>query len=54
LISNPGNDDSPLKLPSIHYNTSRDGCAHDAKVRKDKAKRWFGQQNVVKERLDVI
>jgi len=54
LISNPGNDDSPLQLPSVYYNPSRDGCAHDTAERKDNAKRGFGQQNLAEERQDVI
>jgi len=34
LISNPGNDASPLQLPSVHHNPSCDGCAHDAEEEK--------------------
>jgi len=54
LISNPGSDDLPRPLPSVHHNLSCDGCAHDAEERKDNAKRGFGQQNVPKEKLGVI
>jgi len=48
LISNPGNGDTPLQLPSVHHNPS---CAEDS---KDNVKRGFGQQHVAKERLGVI
>jgi len=44
LISNPGNDDSPPQLPSIHHKPSCDGYAHYAVERKENAKRGFGQQ----------
>jgi len=58
LISNPGNNDSPLKLPSVHHNPPCGKYAHDhhhdAKVRKHNAKRGFGQQNATKETLGVI
>jgi len=54
LISKPGNDASPLQLPSVGHNSSCDRRAHDAGERKDNAKRGFGQQNVAKERLGVI
>jgi len=43
LIRNHGNNDSPLKLPSVHHNPPCGGCAHDhyddAEVRKHSAKR---------------
>jgi len=55
LTSNSGNNDSPLKLPSVHHNPPCGGCAHDdAEVRKDNAKRGFGQQNAAKETLGAI
>jgi len=38
LISNAGNYDSPLQLPSVHNNPFCDGCAHDAEERKDMQK----------------
>jgi len=58
LIRNPGNNDSPLKLFSVHHNPPCGGCAHDhhddAEARKDNAKRGFGQQNAAKETLGVV
>jgi len=54
LISNPGNNASPLQLRSVHHNPFCDGSAHDAEKKKDYAKRGFRQQNVAKERLGVI
>jgi len=54
LTSNPGNDDSPLQLPSVHHNPPCDGCAHDAEERKGNAKRGFDQQNVAKKKLGVM
>jgi len=53
LISNLGNDASPAQLPSVHHNTSCDGCASDAGA-EGNAKRAFSQQNVTKERLGAI
>jgi len=53
LIINPGNDASPLQLPSVRHNPSCDGCARDAEERKDNAKRGSSQKNVVKEKLGV-
>jgi len=39
LLSNTGNNDSPLKqLPSVHHN-SCDGHAHDTEERKDNGKK---------------
>jgi len=34
LISNLGNDASPVQLPSVHHNTSCGGCASDAEAEK--------------------
>jgi len=54
LISNSGNDDSPLQLPSDHHNLSSDRSAHDAEERKNNVKRRFGQQDATKERLGIM
>jgi len=53
LIGNPGNDASPLQLPSVYHNTSCDGVCTWC-WREKNAKREFGWQNVVKERMSVI
>jgi len=31
FIRKPGNDASPLQFPSVHHNSSCDGCARDTK-----------------------
>jgi len=54
LISNLGNNDSPLKLPSVHHNPPCGKCAHDAEKRKDNVKKRFGQQNAAKETQGII
>jgi len=47
LIGNPGNDASPLQLPSVHHNPSCDGCTRDAE--ENRMRREFGRQNVANE-----
>jgi len=44
-IRNPANVLTPLQLPSVHHNTSFDGCAHDAeenRMRKEFVRRSRG------------
>jgi len=54
LINNPGNNDSPLQLPSVHHNPSCGGCARDAEEMKDHVKKGFSQRDVAKKRLGVM
>jgi len=60
-MSDPGNKDSPLKPSSVHRNPPCGKCAHDcdhdAKVRKDNAKRvWSakGSQENIGRHLDIL
>jgi len=43
LIGNPGNDASPLQLPSVQHNPSCDRCAHDAEENR------MQKENLAKE-----
>jgi len=45
---------TPLQLPSVHYNPSCHGCAHDPEEKKENAKKEFCRPNVERERLSVI
>jgi len=52
-MGNPANDDSLLlQLPSVHHNSSCDGCARDAE--ENRMRNEFGRQNVATKRLGVI
>jgi len=51
-MGNPGNDASPLQLPSVHHNPHCDRCVCDGE--ENKMQREFGQQNIGKEILSII
>jgi len=53
LISNPGNNDSPLKLPSDPHNPPC-GNVHMMLKKEKLTRRGFGRQNAAKETLGVI
>jgi len=57
LISNPGNNDSPLKLPSDPHNPPCGKCTHDAEERKVNAKRVWStkrSQGNIGRHLDIL
>jgi len=53
LIGNPGDDASPLQLPSVHHNPSCAGCARDAEENR-MWKESLVKKNVAKERSSVV
>jgi len=57
LISNPGNDYSPLQRLSVYHNLSCDRCAHDAEERKANVKRIWStkcSQGKTRRHLDIL